>query len=226
VRGTKLTLVATVAAAALAGCGAGDQDDASASESGGSPFSLVAMAHTFAETSKAWDGKSDEGAFAYVSAPCNFDAPVNNNSTNLGTFNARLPGSTSPSSARMHPLDFSVTTAEEGRGELEGTMTMTVCQTEPGPTAEDDPVPDADKDHVVFSWTADYVQASAEEVTFVGGFDIDEGTGTYEGITGSGELAGYFTCAWGTPDGCAAAGEFTDLQLVMIGTYDAPGADG
>lgn len=218
-------LAGLAAAATLSSCGGSDDPGATAAAEGGSsPFSLVAMAHTFADTSKPWDGAGAEGTFTYVSAPCNFDAPVNNNSTNLGTLNARLPGSTSPSSARMHPVDFTASEAADGTGQLEGTMTMTVCQTRPGPTAEDDPVPDPEKDHITFSWSADYQQPSAEEISFVGTFAIDGGTGAYEDITGDGDLAGYFTCAWGDPEGCEAAGRFTDLQLVMIGRYDAPAA--
>jgi hypothetical protein len=227
VRGSTQMLAAAFAGTMLVGCGSSDQQGApAAAKAEGDPFSLVAMAHTFADSSKAWDGTGAEGTFNYVSAPCNFDAPVNNNSTNLGTFNGRLPGSTSPSSARMHPVEFAVTEADGGSGVLDGTMSMTVCQTKPGATAEDDPVPDTDKDDITFTWTADYSQSSAEEIPFTGTFEIDGGTGTYDGITGSGEVAGYFTCAWGNPDGCAKAGEFTDLQLVMIGRYDAPGAQG
>jgi hypothetical protein len=223
-----LAMLGAVAATSvlLAGCGSDESEGVQAGEGGGgSPFSLVAMAHTFADTSKAWDGESGEGSFVYVAAPCNFDAPVNNNSTNLGTLNARLPGSTSPSSARMQPVEFQAEPEGEGAGRLEGTMSMTVCQTKPGATAEDDPVPDSEKDRIVFSWSAEYDKSSPEEIAFSGTFDIDEGTGPYEGMTGTGEVAGYFTCAWGEPAGCASAGEFRDMQLVMIGTYDAPSVD-
>lgn len=230
---SRLAAVAALSCGAvlLVGCGSGGSDGAgaegaeAADTGGGSPFSLVAMAHTFADTSKAWDGQSGEGTFTYVSAPCSFDAPVNNNATNLGTLNARLPGSTSPSSARMHPVEFEAAPGDDGTGTLEGTMSMTVCQTKPGATAEDDPVPDPEKDRIVFAWSADYVQPSPEEIAFTGTFDIEEGTGPYEGVTGSGEVAGYFTCAWGEPAGCASAGEFRDMQLVMIGSYDAPAAE-
>jgi outer membrane murein-binding lipoprotein Lpp len=210
----------------LAGCGSDDSEGAQSKDDGvGNPFSLVAMAHTFADTSKAWDGDTGDVSAVYVSAPCNFDAPVNNNSTNLGTLNARLPGSTSPSSARMQPVEFQAEPEGDGTGRLEGTMSMTVCQTQPGATAEEDPVPDPEKDHIVFSWSADYEETSPEEIAFSGTFDIEEGTGPYEGITGTGEVGGYFTCAWGDPAGCASAGEFRDMQLVMIGSYEAPAAD-
>jgi hypothetical protein len=221
VRRARLLTAVTVTAAVVTGCGTGD-DDASAGDGEGTPFSLVAMAHTFADTSRAWDGAGDDGTFTYVAAPCSFDAPVNNNATNLGTLNARLPGTSSPASTRMQPLEFEVTSGEDGAGELEGTMSMTVCHTEKGPTAEDDPVPDREKERIVFGWSAEYEKTSEEEVVFVGSFDIDEGTGAYEGMSGSGRLSGYFTCAFGTPEGCADVGEFTDLQLVMMGTYQHP----
>lgn len=229
-----LTLAAAVVL--VAGCGDDDgapdaQSDETASateaagadggESGGEPFSLVHMSHTFADDAHAWDGSSDDGTYTYISAPCNFDAPVNNNATNLPTFNARMEGTSSPASTRFQPLEFEVTPGEDGAGELQGTIRMTVCQLERGPTPEDDPVPDAEKDHISFDFNANYQQTSDEEVAWDGTFDITGGSGTYEELTGSGELSGYFTCAF-TPDDCADTGEFSDLQLVMIGRYEHP----
>lgn len=218
----RTSIVALAGAALLAaGCGTGNGGTAANAAGDGTPFSVLHMSHTFADSSRAWDGTDTDGTFTYISAPCTFDAPVNNNATNIATFNARIPGTSSPASTRLQPLEFEVTDAQDGTGTLRGTMSMTVCQTRRGPTPEDDPVPDAEKDHIVFTWTADYQQTSEEEITWAGTFEIREGTGPYEGLTGSGQVSGYFTCAF-RPDDCADLGEFTDLQLVMLGTYEHP----
>ena len=187
-------------------------------------FGLVQMGHTahaFAENARAWDGTSTEGRFAYVSAPCSADAPVNNNATNLATFNSRLPGARSPASTRMHPLQFEVNQTRERVGDLSGTLSLTVCQLASGSTPEDDPTSDAEKDRIILDWSATSRRTSEEEIVFDGHFDIQEGTGRYEGITGSGTLHGYFTCAY-VPGDCEAAGAFTDVMVLMIGTYEHP----
>ena len=187
-------------------------------------FGLVQMGHTahaFAENARAWDGTSTEGRFAYVSAPCSADAPVNNNATNLATFNSRLPGARSPASTRMHPLQFEVNRTEERVGDLSGTLSLTVCQLTSGSTPEDDSTPDAERDRITLKWSATPRRTSEEEIVFDGRFDIQEGTGRYEGITGSGTLHGYFTCAY-VPGDCEAAGAFTDVMVIMIGTYEHP----
>lgn len=195
-----------------------------AHSAGEETFGLVQMGHTahaFAENAQAWDGASTEGRFAYVSAPCSADAPVNNNATNLTTFNARLPGASSPAATRMHPLQFEVNQAEERAGDLSGTLSLTVCQLASGSTPEDDSIPDAEKDRITLEWSATPRRTSEEEIVFDGRFDIQEGTGRYEGITGSGALHGYFTCAY-VPGDCEAAGAFTDVMVIMIGTYAHP----
>lgn len=187
-------------------------------------FGLVQMGHTahnFAENSRAWDGTSAEGPYAYISAPCSASAPVNNNATNLATFNSRLPGARSPASVRLHPLQFEVTSAEEGANKLKGTVSLTVCQLFSESTSADDPTPDPQKDRIIFNWSATSRQTSPEEVVFDGRFEIEKGTGRYEGITGQGTLHGYFMCAY-VPNDCQAAGKFTDVMVLMTGTYEHP----
>jgi hypothetical protein len=220
---TGASLVAlAVAAVVAAACGGTDRGTSGSAAVDGTPFSVLHMSHTFADGSRAWDGNSTDGTFTYISAPCNFDAPVNNNATNLATFNARIPGTSSPASTRMQPLEFEVTDRnDDDSGRLDGTITMTVCHTQRGPTAEDDPVPDAEKDRILFDWTADYERTSDEEIVWTGTFEIREGTGPYAGISGAGQLSGFFTCAF-RPEDCADLGEFTDLQVVMMGSYEHP----
>lgn len=205
-------------------------DSVAVASSGGSDtFGLVQMGHTahdFAEDARAWDGTSEEGRYAYVSAPCDAEAPVNNNASNLPTLNSRLPRPTSPASARMHPLEFEVDRSGEGAGKLKGRMSLTVCQPEPEPSPDGEPTGgdsrlDVEKDRIVFEWTATYQRASEEETVFDGRFEIQEGTGRYQGISGSGSLHGYFMCSY-VPEDCAEAGARTDVMLLMIGTYDHP----
>lgn len=219
----------------LAGCGnddgtdvagAGEEEQESEQQvaaEGANPFSLVHMAHTFADHSRAWDGQHGEGEFVYVSAPCDFDAPVNNNATNLTTLNARRDGSSSPASARLQPLEFEVEPSDDTTGRLSGTMVLVVCQLERGPTPEDDEVSDDEREQILFDWEADYIRTSEEEIAWDGEFEITSGSGEYEGISGSGQVGGYFTCAF-QPETCAELDEFTDVMLSMLGRYDHPDA--
>lgn len=173
-------------------------------------FSLMHMVHTRAfidrqqqtQEPNPWDGSS-EGKYRYASIPCSENAPVNNVSTNLTTYNSRLPGSLSPASARNHPLEFD---AENGK--LRGNIVLTVCQLEPGAT-DDDPESDAEKPKIFFDWTADYTESSDKETTWSGTFKITGGTGTYEGLTGSGKISGYFFCFGGCADGTLTDGQYT-----------------
>jgi len=114
------------------------------------------MAHTvdeFAREGKSWDA---EGQFVYLSALCHGNAPVNNNATNLTTLNARIPQTSSPTSTLVHPLTFEMTSHHGETGDLEETMSITVCHLERGPTAEDDPTPDAGKDRILIYWSATF----------------------------------------------------------------------
>ena len=74
-------------------------------------FSAVLMVHTpdwpAATDVKPWDGFTD-GTFTYRSIPCSGNAPVNNISTDLTTYNTQIPGSRVPASTRAHPLEFTV----------------------------------------------------------------------------------------------------------------------
>lgn len=192
-------------------------------------FSMVVMAHTTSyagtdveqeQESNPWDGGTDAGPYRYAAIPCNQDAPLNNISGDLPTFNTLIPGSRVPASTRAHPLEFDVSEGDDGEMELEGTLDLTVCQLRPGVTPDPDPVPDPEKDRIRFEWTARAAEASQESVVWRGEFRIVGGTGRYEDLSGEGEIAGYFFCF--APEGCEEIGEFRDVQLTMAGTYDVP----
>lgn len=180
-------------------------------------FSAVVMVHTpdwpAATDVKPWDGQSD-GTFIYRSIPCSGNAPVNNISSDLPTYNTRVPGSRSPASTRAHPLEFTV---ESGR--LKGRISWTVCQLQGGPTT--DGIPDSTRDRIYVDFEATAHRVTAEEVVFSGSFRLAGGTGRYSDLTGEGTIAGYFFCF--DPQGCGAnQGRYRDGQFVMLGTYYDP----
>jgi hypothetical protein len=192
-------------------------------------FSLVAMAHTTPyagadleeQQPNPWDGGVEgEGPYRYAAIPCTGDAPVNNISGDLPTFNALVPGSRVPASTRAHPLEFTVTEGDDGEMQLEGTLELTVCQLRPGVTPDPDPVPDPEKDRISVEWTAQAVEAAEETVVWQGPLEIVGGTGRYEQLRGEGTIAGYFFCF--APEGCAELDEFRDVQFTMSGSYTAP----
>lgn len=192
-------------------------------------FSMIVMAHTtsFAGTEvgqeqqpNPWDGSTDGGPYRYAAIPCNEDAPLNNISGDLPTFNTLVEGSRVPASTRAHPLEFSVSEGEGGTMQIEGTLQLTVCQLRPGVTPDPDPVPDAEKHKIRFDWTAQAEEGTAETIVWRGSFDIVGGTGPYEDLQGGGDLSGYFFCF--APEGCEEIGEYRDVQFVMSGTYEVP----
>jgi hypothetical protein len=210
----------------------GDAADPSADAAFDNRFNLIAMAHSSPETVRGltievettpWDGASTGGPYSFASAPCHEDAPINNVSSNLPSFNTRLEGSRSPASTRLHPIEFDVLTLEDGRGELQGRIELTVCQPRFGVTpepAEADVPPDEEKDRIFIRFTAVVDLPTPEEATYHGDFTISGGTGVYDGLEGGGEIAGYFMCLG--PDTCEDLGEFRDAQVAMIGSYTAP----
>lgn len=188
-------------------------------------FSLMAMVHTtqyqdadlVMQDPNPWDGSAARGPYRYASIACTGNAPVNNISTNLTTYNSRLPESRSPASTRNHPFEFVV----QGPT-LRGSVVLTACQQGPGATESPDPVPDGRKDKIFLNWTATYERTSPEEVSWSGRFAITGGTGIYEDLTGRGAVSGYFFCF--ADEGCESLGEFRDAQYTMTGTYRDPTA--
>lgn len=198
----------------------------------GDLFNLIAMAHSSPTTPQGWDvpietspwdGEST-GTFSYSSIACADDAPINNVSTNLTTFNSRLPESRSPASTRLQPIEFEVTEeVEGGTGQFDGRIDLVACQLRAGVTPEDDTTDDEQRDSITFEFEADFERTASEEVRYTGTFTITEGTGEYEGISGEGHIGGYLMCLG--PDDCADFGEFRDVQVAMIGSYDHPNLD-
>jgi hypothetical protein len=199
---------------------------------GAETFSLMQMVHTAAAPSGSsvpvpavpWNGSSTSGRFRYSGIPCSGNAPVNNIATNLTTFNSRLPGARSPASTRMHPLEFGATDLGNGSHRLDGTIVLTVCARTGGPTPAGGPVADPDKEKIFLDWSAVAVRTSPEQVRWAGTFTITGGTGTYEGLSGRGEIGGYFFCF--APASCETAGQFQDGQLAMQGVYSTPALPG
>ena len=193
-------------------------------------FSLVNMVHTTAyqghdlpdPNPRPWNGMTNGGPFRYFGIPCTGPAPVNNISTNLTTYNSRLPGGRSPASTRSHPFEF---VANGDR--LHGNVTLTVCKRGGGPTGsppgQNDPIPDQDKEKIFISWQAKVESTTPEEVSYRGTFRINGGTGVYNDLRGGGEMAGYLFCF--APEGCASpsiGGRYRDGQYTMQGHYRDP----
>ena len=181
-------------------------------------FGLAAMVHTVDWPNNAdvlpWDGKSG-GEFIYRAIPCSGNAPMNNISSNLPTYNSLIPGSRSPASTRSHPFRFSVRD-----GKMIGTIQLTVCKLGPGPTKDE--VADASRPRVNISFQADASRRSGEETVFSGNFKIVGGTGRYEKLGGEGTIRGYFMCF--DPKGCPEGnkGYFRDMQYVLEGRFSDP----
>jgi hypothetical protein len=167
-----------------------------------------------------WDGQSD-GDCVYRAIPCSGNAPVNNLSSNLPSYNSLIAGSRSPASTRSHPFRFTVT-----NGRLVGSIDLTVCQLAPGPC--DDGIDDAQRDriYVRFEAQAD-VQTTASEVTFSGRFTLVGGSGRYEQLTGTGTIQGAFFCLQrpGEAGDPATSTMLRDVQYALVGTYADPAFD-
>jgi hypothetical protein len=192
-------------------------------------FSLIMMVHTTESTPNfsvpatvPWGGAKRIGrSYSYRSIACTGAAPVNNISSDLPSYGTRVAGSRAPSSLRAHPFRIRVRKARQGGWELVGRIQYTVCQLRGGPTPDPDPVPDAQKPKINVRFTARFKRLNVENLHWRGRFTLEGGTGRYEDLTGSGEIAGYFFCF--NPQGCAATGrKYRDGQFVMHGRYRDP----
>ena len=181
-------------------------------------FGLAAMVHTYDwpnNTAVApWDGRGN-GEFVYSAIPCSGNAPMNNISSNLPTYNSLIPGGRSPASTRSHPFKF-----KASNGKLTGSINLTVCKLGPGPT--NDNKADAERDRILINFQAASVKRTAEETVFSGRFTIVGGTGRYTKLKGEGAIRGYFMCF--DPKGCAEGnqGMFRDMQYVLEGAFNDP----
>ena len=180
-------------------------------------FGLAAMVHTPDWPNNAevvpWDGGSN-GEFVYRAIPCSGNAPMNNISSNLPTYNSMIPGSRSPASTRSHPFKFNVSS-----GKMIGSINLTVCKLAPGPTKDE--LPDAKRDRILINFQADAKRRTSEETVFSGLFTIVGGTGRYAKLKGDGTIRGYFMCF--DPKGCVEnQNKFRDMQYVLEGKFSDP----
>lgn len=190
-------------------------------------FSLIIMVHTSSggfgnlPGVNPWNGaRKSGGRFVYRSIPCSGNAPVNNISTDLPSYNSRVKGSRVPSSVRAHPMAFSPY-KKAGKWRIRGRFRFTVCKLGPGPTPQNDPVPDANKPKFNLNFDGTFRRVNAETLRWSGRFKLRGGTGRYDDLTGSGQIAGYFLCF--DAAGCAAkGGKYLDGQVVMHGRYRDP----
>ena len=192
-------------------------------------FSLIMMVHTTQSTPSfrvpatvPWGGIPRIGrSYSYRSIACTGAAPVNNISSDLPSYGARVEGSRAPSSMRAHPFRIRVRRARSGGWELLGRIQFTVCQLRGGPTPDPDPVPDIDKPKINVRFTARFKRLNVENLRWNGRFTLTGGSGRYDDLTGSGRIAGYFFCF--NPEGCANTGrKYRDGQFVMHGNYRDP----
>ena len=182
-------------------------------------FHLLGMAHTADWPDRKdvapWDGES-EGEYLYRAIPCSGNAPVNNLSSNLPSYNSLIPGSRSPASTRSHPFRFKVMNKR-----MSGSIDLTVCKLAPGPT--DDATADADRDRICISFQADSKRQAAGEVVFSGSFSITGGSGRYLQLSGEGSIQGSFMCLHPTGEaGSARPTMLRDLQYALMGTFADP----
>lgn len=181
-------------------------------------FSWMGMAHTpdasASNDVRPWDGQSD-GTFVYRAMSCSAPtANVNNNSSDLPSYNARIPGSRVPASTRAHPMQFVVE-----NGNVQGTMDLTVCQLSPGEVV--DGGSDEEREKITIEFEAAPEHYSEEEVAFQGSFRITGGTGPYADLSGEGSIRTYFFCY--DEEGCQEQeGLYRDSLFVMQGSYSDP----
>lgn len=222
-----IPVVALVALVAAGGGAAGAKKETPVS----GKFSLLIMAHTLASipqfsvpATNPWNGIPVKAkSSSYRSIPCTGPAPLNNISSDLPTYNARVVGSRPPASMRAHPFQFqlvSIKVGGKGVWELRGRLDFTVCQLKGGATPNPDPVPDLNKPKIFVTFRAPLAIRTKESISFSGTFKIVGGTQRYAGLTGEGTLAGYFFCF--DPAGCPAKGAFLDTQMALQGTYSDP----
>jgi hypothetical protein len=193
--------------------------DAAATPGGiGGDFSMIGMAHTpdapAATDVRPWDGHGD-GTFAYRAMSCSASAAhVNNNSSDLPSYNARIPGSRVPASTRANPMQFTVK-----EGSVQGTIDLTVCQLAPGAVADDRD--DEEREKIFIEFEATPERYSAEEAALQGEFRITGGTGPYSDLSGQGDIRAYFFCY--SAEGCQRKKTlYRDSLFVMQGSYFDP----
>ena len=183
-------------------------------------FSLSVHAHSsqFADTLFATDPLEtsfDEGdSFSYSSIPCSRPAPFNDRSLD---FSPDYPGIEDPASTR-HFVEGTVAELDpSGRtGTIEGTITTILCLNG-----------DESENTITTAYRARFVRSSDNELRLVGRYEIVEGTGVFEDMTGSGRIKGSLTCLPMTlqnqgAESCEDLGVYADAVLQLHGPYEDP----
>ena len=191
-------------------------------------FSLIMMVHTSdggygtLPGVNPWNGSLHPGAhYVYRSIPCSGDAPLNNISSDLPSFEGRVPGSRSPSSLRAHPFAFRLHKTKTQGWRMIGAIKLTVCQLKGGPTFKFDPITDELKPKITVNFDAAPRRITPEILHFDGTFKLSGGTQRYHALTGAGKISGYLFCF--AVKGCqATGGRYLDGQFVMQGDYADP----
>jgi len=153
-----------------------------------------------------------EERFSYASVPCEKSVPFNDVALE---FNPDYPGIDDPASARFITEGEVTDVHSSGkRADVEGTITMFLCEN------------GDEGDQIVFAYDAKLLVRSDNEALVRGTFEIVEGTGRFEDISGQGSIHGRLTClprvlARAGAESCADYGAFTDA-LFFRGPQDDP----
>ena len=156
-----------------------------------------------------------EESFSYASVPCATSVPFNDRALE---FNPDYPGIEDPASARFITEGEVTNVNRSGKkADLEGTITMFLCEN------------GEEGDRVVFAYDANLIVRSDSEALVRGTFEIVEGTGRFEDISGQGSLHGRLTCLprvleRAGAESCADYGAFTDA-VFFRGPQDDPSPD-
>lgn len=138
----------------------------------------------------------EEGdTFSYSSRPCNLPAPFNE----VGLeFNPAYPGFDNPTAVRHHSAG-TIVDGDSEKGTIEGTIKTVIC--------EDD---DTESEHsITTAYRGHYDLVSPDEARITGPYEIVDGTGTFENLSGNGSIQASLTCLRDAT--CEDLGHFTDF---------------
>lgn len=156
----------------------------------------------------------EEGdTFAYSSITCDRPAPFNDDSL---IFRPGYPGIESPADAR-YLLEGTVTdTRSDDRGFIEGTFIIVLCED------------GEESDQIVVDYQGRLMRTSDNDAVIRGAqFQVVDGTGRFEDISGRGSLQGRLTCLPPVlerhdADSCEDLGAFSDAAFNLRGNFHDP----
>lgn len=153
-----------------------------------------------------------EESFSYASVPCETSVPFNDRALE---FNPDYPGIDDPASARFITEGEVTDVSRSGKkADVEGTITVFLCEN------------GEEGDQIVFAYDAKLLVRSDSDAAVRGTFEIVEGTGRFEDISGQGSIHGRLTCLprvleRAGAESCADHGAFTDA-VFFRGPQDDP----